>query len=389
MRRQRAAATFIDTLIRGLHVIRPRRLTFVAVLALGVLASGCASSEMSEADKAEAKPVFEEYYNRCYNDLTLDPQAVYELAMDELMEGRLNVTVVTARKGGCEAGRLARTGGGPDSSSIAETTTDPPASNVEATDRCSDAEFAAAQMPYSQQLHDSLAAVAAAGLQDAAALTEAGSRLVMAGANLERVARDTPPCSPRMKEAQPLVTGAGASAVYAGLETQEAADRISAGNTAAASRTIRRANKDLAAMSSKLREATPLIAGESESVPEAPEADTSPGIGDIATGSDWGFMTPSQNIACNSGPHNESTLSCVVFSESTAAQGQKVWRLEDSGRPTTAIVMANIGTDVPTLDYGRTWKRGPLSCVSRSTGLTCQNHEGHGFELSRERQRVS
>ena len=91
-----------------------RRLIFAAVLALAftVLASGCASSEgMSEADKAEAKPVFVDYFNRCYNDPTLDPAAVYELAMDELMEGNLSMNAVGARKGGCEAGRLARAGG--------------------------------------------------------------------------------------------------------------------------------------------------------------------------------------------------------------------------------------------------------------------------------------
>jgi hypothetical protein len=65
-----------------------------------------------------------------------------------------------------------------------------------------------------------------------------------------------------------------------------------------------------------------------------------------------------------------------------------MWRLRDSGRPVAAITYGNIGTDVPTLGYGHTWKQGPLSCITRSSGLTCQNRDGHGFELSRERQRV-
>jgi hypothetical protein len=285
---------------------------------------------------------------------------------------------------------------GTDSSSTVEERPDlAAASNAEAADACSEAEFAAVQLRYSQELHVSLAAVTvAADLRNAAALTEAGSRLVIAGANLERVARDTSPCMPRLKKAQPVVIGAGASAVYAGLEIQEAAEFISGGNAAAAWRTIRRANKDLAAMGSKPRAATTrLITGESDSLPDTTDPAMSaldtqaPGIGDKATGSDWGFMTPSQNIACNSGPRSERTLSCAVFSESTT-KGQKVWELRESGRPTAAVVMGNMGTDIPTLDYGRAWKRGHLSCVSRSTGLTCQNREGHGFELSRERQRV-
>jgi hypothetical protein len=275
--------------------------------------------------------------------------------------------------------------GGTDSSNTAEQTTAPaPTSNVKAADRCSDAEFASVQLPYSQELHDSVAAVAVASdLQNAAALTEAGGRLVIAGANLERLARDTSPCMPKLKKAQPVVIGAGASAVYAGLEIQEAADFINAGNTAAASRTISRANKDLAAMGSKLREGARLITGETDpAAAEAPEADTARGFGDAAIGSDPNFFTPSLNIVCNSGGPGENVLLCFVLSL------QKLWTLKDSGRPTAAPVTGNMTTNVPTLGYGRTWKRGNLSCVSRSAGLTCQNREGHGFELSRERQRV-
>lgn len=51
------------------------------------------------------------------------------------------------------------------------------------------------------------------------------------------------------------------------------------------------------------------------------------------------------------------------------------------------------------MSYGTTWamvggtvKIGPLksavNCTSRRTGLTCRNRNGHGFSLSRERQRV-
>jgi hypothetical protein len=35
--------------------------------------------------------------------------------------------------------------------------------------------------------------------------------------------------------------------------------------------------------------------------------------------------------------------------------------------------------------YGHAWKRGGLTCSSRSTGLRCSNQSGHGFFLSRQR----
>jgi hypothetical protein len=40
------------------------------------------------------------------------------------------------------------------------------------------------------------------------------------------------------------------------------------------------------------------------------------------------------------------------------------------------------------LAYGRTWRHGPFTCVSRRTGLTCTNGRGHGLFLSRESWRA-
>jgi hypothetical protein len=104
----------------------------------------------------------------------------------------------------------------------------------------------------------------------------------------------------------------------------------------------------------------------------------------------WGFATPSRNIVCNSGLPISGALglSCVVFSASSATKGQKTWALRARGRPSVRFVLGNIGTDVRVLAYGRSWRRGELTCTSRSAGLTCCNPEGHGFVLSRESQRV-
>jgi hypothetical protein len=37
------------------------------------------------------------------------------------------------------------------------------------------------------------------------------------------------------------------------------------------------------------------------------------------------------------------------------------------------------------LRYGTTWTAGPYACISRTTGLTCENAVGHGFFMSRQR----
>ncbi len=42
----------------------------------------------------------------------------------------------------------------------------------------------------------------------------------------------------------------------------------------------------------------------------------------------------------------------------------------------------------PVLKYGRTWKKGPFTCLSRTIGLRCANRAGHGFFLSRQRSYV-
>lgn len=40
------------------------------------------------------------------------------------------------------------------------------------------------------------------------------------------------------------------------------------------------------------------------------------------------------------------------------------------------------------LHYGGRWHRVGVTCRSRTTGLTCRNHAGHGFFVSRDSQRV-
>jgi len=43
---------------------------------------------------------------------------------------------------------------------------------------------------------------------------------------------------------------------------------------------------------------------------------------------------------------------------------------------------------VPMLPYGKTWQHRGFTCKSEQSGVTCINGKGHGFELSRNAQRV-
>jgi uncharacterized protein DUF6636 len=41
-----------------------------------------------------------------------------------------------------------------------------------------------------------------------------------------------------------------------------------------------------------------------------------------------------------------------------------------------------------TLAYGKSWTRGPFTCTSRITGVTCHNRTGHGLFVSRQTYRT-
>jgi hypothetical protein len=105
-----------------------------------------------------------------------------------------------------------------------------------------------------------------------------------------------------------------------------------------------------------------------------------------------GLRTPSGNIVC---AFSGGSIRCDIRSglhrlpprprDCDVDWGQG-FTLRKRGR--AAIVCAGdtvLALDVPTLRYGRTWRRGGITCVSRSVGLRCHNADGRGFFLSRER----
>jgi Family of unknown function (DUF6636) len=237
---------------------------------------------------------------------------------------------------------------------------------------CADGTFAPI-LPTTRQLNDSLhLVVLAANAKDLAALGEAGTSMVTAGANLQRVARDAQPCSAPLRRAKKLIVKAGAHAVYAGLGVQGAVERANEGAVDAAFADVELYRRDLTGVGRVLDQATRLI-----------DRKASHSRKEVSW---WGFQTPSGNIVCNSDDESMA-LACAVLSESTE-KGQRIWTLGRTSRSRVAYVWGNIGTDVRVLEYGRTWRGDALTCTSRRTGLMCRNRVGHGFFLSRERQRI-
>ncbi len=49
---------------------------------------------------------------------------------------------------------------------------------------------------------------------------------------------------------------------------------------------------------------------------------------------------------------------------------------------------AAIGADALVLNYGNSWSRGGLTCMSETSGMTCVNTAGRGFSLSRAVQKI-
>jgi hypothetical protein len=105
------------------------------------------------------------------------------------------------------------------------------------------------------------------------------------------------------------------------------------------------------------------------------------------------FQTPSHNIGClyqasppalrcdiRSGlkPPPPKPRGCTVdwtggYQVGAAGRAQKVCAGDTVLSPDARVVR-----------YGTTWRGGPFTCKSSSSGLRCKNRSGHGFFLSRQ-----
>lgn len=108
-----------------------------------------------------------------------------------------------------------------------------------------------------------------------------------------------------------------------------------------------------------------------------------------------GFQSPSKNIGC---VVSAGSARCDIAKRDWApprkpascdvdyGQGLTISRSGSRGRfvcaGDTALGSGKI------LAYGRSVKRGGMTCTSRESGVTCKNARGHGFRISRASYRV-
>ena len=86
---------------------------------------------------------------------------------------------------------------------------------------------------------------------------------------------------------------------------------------------------------------------------------------------------------------NQSKEDIEIFGKCTIAK-MKAFIIQEKGVQTKTYCP----TDVPisdgqfVLDYGKSFTRGGLTCISQINGMMCQNGLGRGFFLSRSSQRL-
>ncbi len=107
------------------------------------------------------------------------------------------------------------------------------------------------------------------------------------------------------------------------------------------------------------------------------------------------FQTPSRNVGCLFSParaRRPAYLRCDILS-GIEPEPDRPCRLDWTGfamnaRGPAYLVCAGDTVYARTarvLRYGKRWKRGPFTCVSRRTGLGCANRSDRGFVLARGR----
>jgi hypothetical protein len=111
------------------------------------------------------------------------------------------------------------------------------------------------------------------------------------------------------------------------------------------------------------------------------------------------FRTPSGNIGCAGSVAPRSTglpsvLRCDILSglrPRPRVPCELDWTgysFHGRGRASPTCAGDTVyDARAPVLRYGKTWKQGPFTCVSRRTGLRCTNASAHGFVLARARSR--
>lgn len=112
------------------------------------------------------------------------------------------------------------------------------------------------------------------------------------------------------------------------------------------------------------------------------------------------FKTPSGNIHCMYDDYEGTAYVRCDISNYTPTMGKPpadcdldwggAFAIGASDRRGSVICHGDtvISPEARALAYGKSFRRGGINCLSEQNGLTCENAAGHGFFLSRARQRV-
>lgn len=108
------------------------------------------------------------------------------------------------------------------------------------------------------------------------------------------------------------------------------------------------------------------------------------------------FQTPSHHIACAYAT-SPSSLRCDLADvahrpkrpRSCALDYGSAFGLTATGRAQRLCVGDTVlDPEAKVLAYNKTRRLGPFTCASKTTGLRCATKAGHGFVLSRQRQKL-
>jgi hypothetical protein len=106
------------------------------------------------------------------------------------------------------------------------------------------------------------------------------------------------------------------------------------------------------------------------------------------------FVTPSGNISCTLIGEDQNILRCEIQSMLNPLPPQPYpnycefdwgagFLLHQQGKPEILCISDTIAGTNNTLSYGNTWQNSGFKCISKRTGLMCNNADNHGFFLSR------
>lgn len=112
-----------------------------------------------------------------------------------------------------------------------------------------------------------------------------------------------------------------------------------------------------------------------------------------------GFQSPTGNIQCGLYHGDQgASVRCDLMQLTPSYTKQpkdcefdwgSSFAVDDRGKGYVACVSDAVGDPSNgVLGYGEAVSLGGISCVSAKTGMTCTNGEGHGFTISKAKQKV-